>query len=64
MSRTEAQKRARSKYETKTYQQINLLLRKDEHPNRAEIAEAADAVGESLSGYIKQAIRERMERGY
>lgn len=64
MALSEAKKRANAKYDAKTYQRINLLIRKDEHPNRAEITEAADVAGESLNGYIKQAIRERMERGY
>lgn len=64
MTISDAKARAITKYDKKTYEKVLLRFRKDEHPNRDEITEAADAVGESLNGYIKQAIRERMDRGY
>ena len=64
MTRTEAQNRATAKYQKKTYSFLTLRFRKDEIPSREDVAQAADAAGESLNGYIKQAIRERMERGY
>lgn len=64
MTVSEAQKKATIRFERKTYDRVLLRFRKDEHPNRDEISEAAAASGESLNGYIKQAVRERMERGY
>ena len=47
------------KYEDKAYDKILLRIPKGQ---RNIIKSAADTVGESINGYIKKAITERMER--
>ena len=59
MPKTDAQKRAQSKYESKAYAKILLRVRADEID---EIRAAIEASGESVNGYIIKAIRQRMER--
>jgi len=59
MPKTDAQKRAQSKYEAKAYAKILLRVRADEID---EIRAAIEASGESVNGYILKAIRERMAR--
>ena len=59
MSLSEAQKQASIKYKEKSIKRIPLDVQKEKYE---EIKEAARAAGESVNGYIKTAIDERMER--
>lgn len=52
----------RQRYEAKVYDKVLLRLRKDTDVDKDIIQAAADMAGESLNGYIVQAVRERMER--
>ena len=56
---TEARKRANEKYNAKAYDEIKLRVPKGE---KDIIKAHADKVGESVNGYIKKAVDERMER--
>ena len=55
---TAAQRASVAKYESKAYDKILLRIPKGE---REQIKAAADAAGESLNGYIVQAVRDRMQ---
>lgn len=59
---SEAQNKASQRYQKKVYDAINLRLRKDGEPNAAMIADAAKKAGESVNGFIKTAIAERIDR--
>lgn len=59
MPLTEAQKQARYKYAQKSLKRIPLDVQKEKYE---EIKTAADAAGESVNGYIKAAIDQRIER--
>ncbi len=59
MPLTEAQKQSRYKYAKKSLKRIPLDVPKEKYE---EIKAAADAAGETVNGYIKKAIDERMER--
>ena len=59
MSLTDAQKQARYNYAKKSLKRIPLDVQKEKYE---EIKAAADKTGESVNGYIKKAIDERMER--
>lgn len=59
MATTEAQRRATMKYKAKAYRRIPLDVRKEDYE---VIARAAEAAGESVNGYIKKAIEERIRR--
>ena len=48
------------KYSKDTYKRVPLDLRKEKY---TEVKAAADAVGESVNGYIKVAIERRMSSG-
>ena len=50
------------KYNAKTYQRIVLDVRADSPQCKEEIQKAAAQAGESLSGYILEAVRRRMEQ--
>ncbi|MEE0059214.1 MAG: hypothetical protein UE295_00120 [Acutalibacteraceae bacterium] len=56
---TEARKRANEKYNAKAYDEIKFRVPKGE---KDIIKAQADKVGESVNGYIKKAVDERMER--
>lgn len=56
---SEARKRANQKYTAKTYKRVPLDIRKEDY---VTIKAVADRLGESVNGFIKQAIAERMER--
>ena len=56
---TEAQKRANTKYREKSIKRIPLDVQKEKYE---EIKAAAEKAGESVNGYIKKAIDDRMER--
>ena len=60
--RSEAKKRADSKWESKAYDKVLLRIRKDTEPTRETITAAADKIGLSLNAYIMQAVKEKMER--
>ena len=59
MTVSEAQKRASMNYAKKALKRIPLDVQKEKYE---EIKEAATAAGETVNGYIKQAIDERMQR--
>ena len=59
MSSTDAQKQARYNYAKKSLKRIPLDVQKEKYE---EIKAAADKTGESVNGYIKKAIDERMKR--
>lgn len=59
MSLTDAQKQARYNYAKKSLKRIPLDVQKEKYE---EIKAVADSVGESVNGYIKKAIDDRMER--
>ncbi len=56
-----ARTRASNKWNAKAYDRVNLILKKEASPTKEEIQAAADASGESLNGYIGEAIRQRLE---
>lgn len=58
---TPAQNKASQRYQRAAYDCINLRLRKDAEPTRETVAAAAEAAGESVQGYILQAIRQRLQ---
>ena len=59
MASTEAQKRANIKYAKGNLKRVPLDLKKSDYN---VLAAAAEAAGETINGYIKRAIAERMER--
>lgn len=59
MTLTDAQKQARYNYARKSLKRIPLDVQKEKYE---EIKSAAKRSGESVNGYIKKAIDERMER--
>ncbi len=59
MTLTEGQKQSRYKYAKKSLKRIPLDVQKSKYE---EIKEAADRAGESVNGYIKKAVDQRMER--
>ena len=59
MPLTEAQRQARYKYAQKSLKRIPLDVQKEKYE---EIKAAAEAAGESVNGYIKTAIDERILR--
>lgn len=59
MAYSEAQKRATDKYKRANYKRIPLDVPKDKYE---QISAAAAKQQESVNGYIKRAIDERMER--
>lgn len=61
MAVTDAKRRANAKYDGKAYKKVLLRLRNGSGTDRDEVQAAADAQGESLNGYITEAIRRRME---
>jgi predicted HicB family RNase H-like nuclease len=61
MPKTDAQKRATSKFETKAYDKVLIRIRKDGDLTRKDIQRSADAKGESLNQYILKAVEMRMQ---
>ena len=57
---SEAQKKASLKYAKENLKRVPLDMKKEKYE---EIKAAADAVGESVNGYIKKAVDLRMESG-
>ena len=60
MPYNEAQKKATLKYAKENLKRIPLDVQKEEYD---EIKAAAVAAGESVNGYIKTAVRHRMQSG-
>ena len=56
---SESRIRANHKYETKTYDTLNVRIRKD-RGGKALVQAAAEAVGETTGVYIMNAVYERM----
>lgn len=56
-----ARTKANNKWNAKTYDRVNLVLKKEASPTKDEVQAAADAKGESLNAYIVEAIRQRLE---
>ena len=61
MAISEAQKRATSKYQSKTYGKVCLRIRNDGEVTRDTIQQAASEAGESLNEYILNAVKMRMK---
>ena len=59
MTTTESQKQAHYRYEKKAIKRIPLDVQKEKYE---EIRAAAEAAGETVNGYIKAAIDQRIER--
>lgn len=59
MPTTKASTRAVNKYMNKAYDRINFIVKKGQ---KEIIGTAAAAAGQSVNGYIWQAVQERMER--
>lgn len=62
MPATEAQKRAKAKYERSAYSKILLRIRNDAEITRDMIQAAADAEGVTLNAYILSAVAEKMKK--
>ena len=58
MTYSEAQNRATQKYKKTKCHRVPLDLRNEDYDR---IKSAADAAGESVSGYIKEAVKRRIE---
>lgn len=56
---TPARARANKKYEEKVYDRVSVILPKGQ---KAVIQAAAEAAGQSVNGWISQAIEERLKR--
>lgn len=56
---SEASKRATLKYRKTHYKRISLELKAEEHE---ALKAAADRAAESVNGYVKTAIRQRIDR--
>lgn len=61
MAYSEARKRATMKYQKEACKRVQVVYKNEDY---AEVAQAAADVGEPVATYIKNAVRERMERGY
>lgn len=59
MPLSESQKKASAEYRKKSIKRIPLDVQKEKYE---EIKAAADAAGESVNGYIKKAIDDRMQQ--
>lgn len=59
MTTTESQKQAHYRYEKKAIKRIPLDVQKEKYE---EIKAAAEAAGETVNGYIKAAIDQRIQR--
>ena len=59
MPKTDAQKRATQKYDTKAYDRVALIVPKGK---KAELQAHAESRGESLNGFVNRAIDETVRR--
>jgi len=62
MPASEARIRANAKYDAKAYSKILLRIRKDAAINDEAIRAHAEAMGESVNGFIMRAVTETMAR--
>ena len=62
MAVSKAHVKATVKWEAKALDKIMLRIRKDAELSKERIEQAAGASGESLNGYILEAVRQRLER--
>lgn len=60
MASTEAQKRASIKWQAENYKRVALDVRKEYYSDT--LKPAADRAGETVGGYIKKAVAQRIER--
>ncbi len=60
---TKAHMKATQKWEAQAYDKILLRIRKDGETNKEAIQAAADQAGQSLNGYILEAVKEKMQKG-
>jgi len=56
---SEARKKATAKYNAKTYDRLEIIVKKG---NKEELKTHAAECGESLNGFVNRAIKEAMER--
>lgn len=61
MTLSEAQKKANAKYKNKNIKRIPLDVQKEKYE---EIKAAAEQANESVNGYIKKSIDERLEKDF
>lgn len=61
MTLSEAQKKANAKYKNKNIKRIPLDVQKEKYE---EIKAAAEQANESVNGYIKKSIDERLEKEF
>ncbi len=59
---SEAQQRAKARYDKKTYDRIGILIRRDAEINGDYIRAHAETMSESTNSFIVRAIRETVER--
>ena len=59
---SEAQKRASIRYRKKAYERIAFDVRRDAEINGDVIRSHAEAMGESMNGFIKRAVMETIKR--
>ena len=59
---SEAQKRAKNKYNKKAYETILYRIRRDGDITREAIQKAAAGTGLSVNEYITEAIRDKMKK--
>lgn len=57
-----ARTKANNKWNAKAYDRVNLVLKKDTSPTKAEVQAAADAEGVSLNAYIVAAISQKLNK--
>ena len=62
MPQSPAQARANAKYAKKTYEYVNLKVRRDAEINLTVIREHAAARGETVGCFIRRAIAEAIQR--
>ena len=58
---SDAQRRAKAKFEAKAYDKVLLRIRNDTEPTRETITKEASKRGESLNAYIIEAIKRRID---
>ena len=62
MPTTKAGQKAVNMYIAKSYDRVNLVLKKDSSPTKDEVQAAADAEGVSLNAYIVAAISQQLNK--